>query len=161
MNRKLKLAFISMVVATLVSTTVAAYLLTRQISNNMRILGAAGFILVREDNPTVEVTFIDWGDFSPLDSKTSQDVLGTRICIKNTGNIGIVVGWNATGLDRVNWAITATWAGNLYPENDYNQFSIAPGGINGYMVFTLTLINPYPTPGDYAFNLNFNAQPTP
>jgi len=162
LSRKLRLTFTAaMLLSVVMGVVIAQILLTRQIQNGVRILGQPNFQLVREDDPAVEVSFIDWGDYLPGDSKDSETILGTRICIKNIGNIAIVVGWNTTGLNRNDWQITATWSGNPYPENDYNQFRIDPPGQNGYMVFTLSLTNPYPTPGDYAFTLNFNAQQAP
>jgi hypothetical protein len=156
-----KALLIAVLCSVLVGSAIAAILLTRTITNTFRMLGQANFILVREDDLTTEVTSISWGDFLPLQSKDSQTILGTRICIKNLGNVPIVIGWNATGLDRDKYSITATWSGNPYPENDYNQFRIDPGYYNGYMVFTLTSLDPYSTPGDFNFVLNFNAQQAP
>jgi hypothetical protein len=157
-NRKLKVAIVGLLVLALLSTAFASYLLTRQITNSMRMLGAAGMLLVREDNPTVEVTSIAWGDFSPLQSKTSLEILGTRIMFKNTGNVGILVGWNCTGLPA-DWTITAMSGSMPYPQNDFNQFGIAAGQLNGVLVFTLASTNAVATPGDYSFTLNFNVQP--
>jgi len=120
-------------------------------------------LVVREDNVSVVISDIAWGNFNPPgESKNSQTILGCRICLKNAGNVPLVVAWNATGLDRSVWSITATWStSNQYPENDYNQFRIDPGYVNGFVTFTLTLINPIAAPGDYSFTINFDAQAAP
>lgn len=145
----------------LVGSAVAAVLMTKHITSNMRMLGACNFALVREDDNSVEITNIQWGDFMPLESKDSQTILGTRINIKNLGNINLVFAWNVTGLDTNQWSLTCTWGGNPYPQNDFNQFYIDPGHVNGYLVFTLTSLDAYAPPGDFGFTINFMAQALP
>jgi len=151
-----KAIIIAVLASVLVGSAVAAVLMTRQISNTMRMLGAANFMFVREDNLEVEVTSIAWGDFTPLESKNSLTILGTRICIYNTGNVGLILGWNVTGLDA-RWTLTCTSTGTPYPENFYNQFSIAPGNYNGYLVFTLSSVDPYHPAEDTGFTVSFYA----
>jgi hypothetical protein len=113
---------------------------------------------VREDNNTIEVSEIAWGDFTPLESKTSIDILGTLINIKNLGNVGLSFGWNVTGLDP-KWTLTCTWASGTYPfpQNDFNVFSITPGSINGYLTFTLSSVDPYHPVEDTGFTVSFYA----
>ena len=77
-KNKTKILIASLVcIIALMGVAIAQILMTRQITNNMRMLGAANFKLIREDtyNYTTgyydEVTEITWGDFTPLQSKTS------------------------------------------------------------------------------------------
>ena len=157
-------------ISMLAGVVVAQILLTHQITNSMRLLGAPEFYLVREDIPYPFpedlspwiVESIAWGDFIRGQVKTSVEIVGMRILILNAGNVPIIVGWNATGLNRDDWSISATWATNSpYPENDFNQFRVDCGYTNGFMEFTLSQINPRAVPGDYAFDLNFNAAQAP
>ena len=167
-KNKTKILIASLVcIIALMGVAIAQILMTRQITNNMRMLGAANFKLIREDtyNYTTgyydEVTEITWGDFTPLQSKTSLSILGTRINIINLGNIGLVFGWNVTDLDP-RWTLTCTWGGSTpFPENDYDQFGITPGGVNGYLTFTLTSVDEYHPPEDVSFTVSFYAKPQP
>lgn len=170
MKRKPAIIVAAAILASLlVGLVIGQVLLTRQIDSTMRMLGAADFHLVGEDIPypfpedisPYVVDSIAWGDFVPLQSKDSETLLGARICILNLGNIGIIIGWNYTGLDETRWSLTATWADNPYPINDYNQFSIAPGGMNGYMTFYLESTDPYAAPLDEGFTMSFHAMATP
>jgi len=165
LNRKTKLGIAAlMLTSMLAGVVIAQILLTKQVTNNMRLLGEAHFVLVRSNNLSAEVTNIEWGDFSRLQSKDSKTLLGFWICINNTGNVPLVIGWNATGLDANVWKINATWGGSSntpYPANNYNAFRIDPSYTNGYITFYLYQINEYATPGDFSFTLNFNAKQAP
>jgi hypothetical protein len=50
------------------------------------------------------------------------------------------------------WTLTCKSDTHDYPTNFWNQFSITPGGINGYMVFYLTNIGG--GMADYGFTIN-------
>lgn len=145
----------------LMGAAIAQILMTRQISNNMRMVGAANFKLVREDDHA-EVTEIAWGDFQPLDAKNSSTILGTRVMIYNIGNIGLVFSWNCSGLDTVHWSVTCKTSSEPWPENsEVWLFSIASGNYNGYLTFYLTSLDPYSPPQDGSFSLNLYAHPMP
>ena len=157
-----KAILIAALASILVGSAVAAVLMTRQISNTMRMLGAANFMLVREDNLEVEVTSVTWGDFTPLEAKNTSTILGTRILIKNLGNIGLVFSWNCTDLDTVHWSVTCKSGSDPWPENsEVWLWGIAPGNANGYLTFYLTSLDPYSPPQDTSFALNFYAYPQP
>lgn len=156
-----KAIIFAVLLSVLVGSAVAAVLMTRTINNTFRVLGAANFKLVRSDDNLVEVTSIDWGDFSPLEGKDSLTVLGYKICILNTGNVGLEFAWNATGLERSQWSITAAWGtSNPFPENTWNIFSVAPGNVNGFMVFTLTSLDPYAPAQSGSFTIAVAARAT-
>jgi len=159
---KLRTAVLIAVLASiLVGTTVAAILMTRTINNTMRMLGAANFKLVREDDLT-EVSTITWGDFVPLQSKDSQTLLGTRILIYNIGNVGLVFSWNATGYDRARWSLTCTSGAEEWEENSETWlWSIASGCSNGYLTFFLESLDPYHPPEDSTFTVSIYAHPMP
>jgi len=160
MNRQISLKkaiLIAALASILVGSAVAAVLMTRQISNTMRMLGAANFQLIREDDHA-EVTSIAWGDFIPLESKDSLTIIGTRIMVYNTGNIGLVFSWNCTDLDTVHWSITCKSGAEPWPENSV-IFGVASGNYNGYLTFYLTSLDPYSPPQDTSFDLNFYAYP--
>jgi hypothetical protein len=172
MNKQIsvKKAIILVVLASvLVGSAVAAVLMTKTIPNTMRMLGAANFKLIREDTFDYEtgyyeeVSEIAWGDFSPLGAKNSATILGTRICIYNVGNVGLVFSWNATGLDTVHWSITCmSGASTPWPENSLVWlFGIAAGNVNGYLTFYLTSLDPFSPPQDTGFSLNLYAYPQP
>jgi hypothetical protein len=156
MTRKTFLFFSLFLLATLlVSLSIAQILLNKPVTQKGNIAGSADLKVIREDN-FEEILQIDWGSFIPptVISKTSLEILQTRICLKNVGNVPLVVAWNCSNLPSY-LTISATWSGNPYPPNDFSQFRIDPGYVNGYIVFNLTL-NDLNTPAQpFEFIINF------
>lgn len=150
-NVSIKTTAIAVILACIIcASVVASVLYQRNVSNTMRIVGG-NFKLVKGTNPDIEVTSIAWGDFLPGDLKNSSTIVGDVICIYNMANINLIFCWNYTDLPE-GWTLTCKSDGNNYPKDFWNQFSIAAGGVNGYMVFYLTA--PAGAMADYGFTIN-------
>jgi len=150
-NISVKTAAIAIILACIISASVVASVLyQRSMTNTMRVVGG-NFKLIKGTDTATEISSITWGDFLPLEAKNSSAIVGDVICIYNMANINLVFCWNYTGLDA-SWTLTCKSDTHDYPTNFWNQFSITPGGVNGYMVFYLTNIGG--SMADYGFTIN-------
>jgi len=158
---KKPLLFLLLALSVIASVFAAQVLLNKPLRQHGNIMGSADLQIIREDDGN-EILDVVWGSFNPFSivSKTSLEILGTRICIKNVGNMPLVVAWNCSGKpDYLD--LTATWSGYPYLPNDFTQFRIDPGYINGYVIFNLTL-NDLTTPSqNFDFNMTFWAAEAP
>jgi len=158
-NISIKTAAIAVILACIISASVVlAVLYQRQVTNTMRIVGG-NFKLIKGTDTATEISSITWGDFLPLEAKNSSTIVGGVICIYNMANINLVFCWNYTGLDEASWTLTCKSDGSNYPTNFWDKFSIAPGGINGYMIFYLT--NFAGGMADYGFTINVYSMKNP
>lgn len=158
--------------------TYATIQYTRTIGNNAGVKTAWNVQLWRMDasyvNPQEMITLIQWPDLDPATTFTTNQLYGTCLKLKNTGNSLIYVAWElspATPLPSgvtltARYAITtSTWID--LAQLDFNTISIEPGQFSGTTLdpnvgrieFKLT-IDAYATSGPFSFNILLHAADT-
>jgi hypothetical protein len=161
-NISIKTAAIAVILACIISASVVASVLyQRTVTNTMRVVGG-NFKLILGTDLATEVTAISWGDFLPLEAKNSSSIIGNTINIYNMANLNLVFCWNYTGLDEAKWTLICKRdiGTTLWDINDWDEFSVAPNGQNGYLVFYLT--NKAGGMGDYqGFTINVYSMKNP
>jgi len=154
--------FFSVVFIAILLTTyvIATVLFAKPIPTKGSIYASAGLSVIREDDGG-EINEIYWGVLKPqaVVSSDQPTILGTRIVLKNIGNVPLTIAWNTTDLP---WYLnlTATQNGYLWNSDDYTAFRIDPTYINGYIIFKLGVDKSAPAE-NFNFTIWFNGIEAP
>jgi len=156
MNRKLKVAFSVIAIASLLGAVYAAIKLQRPVGNQVHVIGVWDFNLYDSMACETPITSINWGDLSRGQSK-----VGYQYYAKNLGQDPIYVKWTA---DEQALGLTLTCVWGLPPEeppatpwarNTYIGPFSATGSFNFKITFTLTVSSTAPA-GDLSFTITFS-----
>ena len=170
MNKKLALG---LVLIALLSATIAAYAIIQYVhfvENTAKITGIYGVKLVKNVEPYDQiVTMIDWGSLLPASTKSSTEVLGATLRLKNEDNMEIWVSWDLNADTPLPNGVTLTVWRNYDPgSQNWNEwlpgFDAAkdmpriPSGqvYSNEFEFRLT-IEPETPSQTFSFTININA----
>jgi len=109
LNRKILVAFVAMMILTIVSVGYATVLVSRTVNMTANIVAVGSISLFSDSACTVPLTTIDWGNSQVQGSYIDKDIF-----VKETSGVDVWVSWALTGLTQIQ---------NYYTDNG--------GGITG------------------------------